>query len=39
MLARIIVQKFRFGMPYFRQEELLEADGISLEPRHHEPLE
>lgn len=31
MLARILVQKFRFGMPYFRQEELFEADGISLD--------
>jgi hypothetical protein len=31
MLARIIVQKFRFGMPYFRQEEMLEADGIALD--------
>lgn len=31
MLARIMVQKFRFGMPYFRQEELLEADGVSLD--------
>jgi len=31
MLARVIVQKFRFGMPYFRQEELLESDGISLD--------
>lgn len=31
MLARIIVQKFRFGMPFFRQEEQLEADGISLD--------
>ena len=31
MLARVIVQKFRFGMPYFRQEELLEADGIALD--------
>jgi transposase len=31
MLARIIVQKFRFGMPYFRQEELLAADGIDLD--------
>jgi hypothetical protein len=31
MLAHIIVQKFRFGMPYFRQEEQLEADGISLD--------
>ena len=28
MLARIIVQKFRFGMPYFRQENELAADGI-----------
>lgn len=31
MLAHIIVQKFRFGMPYFRQEEQLHADGISLD--------
>lgn len=31
MLARIIVQKFRFGMPYFRQEEQLAADGIELD--------
>ena len=31
MLARIIIQKFRFGMPFFRQEEQLEADGISLD--------
>jgi transposase len=31
MLARIIVQKFRFGLPYFRQEELLDSDGISLD--------
>jgi hypothetical protein len=31
MLARIIVQKFRFGMPYFRQEELLDSDGIALD--------
>jgi hypothetical protein len=31
MLARVIVQKFRFGMPYFRQEELLDSDGISLD--------
>jgi len=30
MLARGIVQKFRFGMPHFRQEELFEADGIKL---------
>lgn len=31
MLAHIIVQKFRFGMPFFRQEEQLEADGIELD--------
>ena len=31
MLARVIVQKFRFGMPYFRQEELLSSDGIALD--------
>jgi len=31
MLARIIVQKFRFGMPYFRQECELAADGIGLD--------
>jgi hypothetical protein len=31
MLARIIVQKFRFGLPYFRQEEQLAADGIALD--------
>ena len=31
MLARIIIQKFRFGMPFFRQEEQLDADGISLD--------
>lgn len=31
MLARIIVQKFRFGMPYFRQEEQLAADGMALD--------
>lgn len=31
MLARIIVQKFRFGMPYFRQEEQLAADGMELD--------
>ena len=31
MLARVIVQKFRFGMPFFRQEEQLDADGISLD--------
>jgi transposase len=31
MLARVIVQKFRFGMPYFRQEEQLDSDGIALD--------
>ena len=31
MLARVIVQKFRFGMPYFRQEEQLAADDIELD--------
>lgn len=31
MLARIIVQKFRFGMPFFRQEEQFETDGIELD--------
>ena len=31
MLAHVIVQKFRFGMPFFRQEEQLEADGIELD--------
>jgi hypothetical protein len=31
MLARIIIQKFRFGMPYFRQEEQFAADGIELD--------
>jgi len=31
MLARVIIQKFRFGMPFFRQEEQLEADGIELD--------
>ncbi len=31
MLARIIVQKFRFGMPFFRQEEQFETDGIQLD--------
>jgi hypothetical protein len=29
-LAHIIASKFRFGMPYFRQEQALEADGIEL---------
>lgn len=28
LLAHIIVSKFRFGMPYFRQEQSLAADGI-----------
>lgn len=31
MLARIIVAKFRFGMPYFRQEQALAADAIPLD--------
>jgi len=31
MLARIIVQKFRFGMPFFRQEEQFEADCIEID--------
>lgn len=31
MLAHIIVQKFRFGMPYFRQEEQLAAHDIVLD--------
>jgi transposase len=31
MISRVIVQKFRFGMPFFRQEEQLEADGIALD--------
>lgn len=31
MLARIIVQKFRSGMPFFRQEEQFAADGIELD--------
>jgi transposase len=31
MLARVIIQKFRFGLPFFRQEELLESDGITLD--------
>lgn len=31
MIAHIIVQKFRFGMPFFRQEEQLAADGIDLD--------
>ena len=31
MLAHIIVQKFHFGMPFFRQEAALLADGIELD--------
>lgn len=31
MISRIIVQKFRSGMPFFRQEEQLDADGIALD--------
>jgi transposase len=31
MISRVIVQKFRLGMPFFRQEEQLEADGIALD--------
>ena len=31
MLAHVLVQKFRFGMPFFRQEEQLEANGIELD--------
>ena len=31
MIARVITLKFRFGMPYFRQEEQLGADGIELD--------
>jgi hypothetical protein len=31
MLAHVLVQKFRFGMPFFRQEEQLEADSIELD--------
>ncbi len=30
LLAHIIASKFRFGMPYFRQEQALAADGIEL---------
>lgn len=30
LLAHIIVTKFRFGMPYFRQEQSLAADGIEI---------
>jgi transposase len=30
ILAHIIVTKFRFGMPYFRQEQALAADGIDV---------
>ena len=31
MLAHVLVQKFRFGMPFFRQEEQLHADSIELD--------
>ena len=31
MIARVNVQKLRFGMPYYRQEEQLDADGIDLD--------
>jgi hypothetical protein len=31
MLARIIVHKFRFGMPFYRQEEQFAADRIELD--------
>lgn len=31
MLAHIIVAKFRFGMPYYRQEESFRADRIMLD--------
>jgi transposase len=31
ILAQIIVAKFRFGMPYFRQEQALAAAGIELD--------
>lgn len=31
MLARIIVHKFRFGMPFYRQEEQFAADSIELD--------
>jgi transposase len=30
LLAHIVSSKFRFGMPYFRQEQALAADGIEL---------
>ncbi|MGC4068613.1 MAG: IS66 family transposase [Polyangiaceae bacterium] len=30
LLAHIVTSKFRFGMPYFRQEKALAADGIEL---------
>lgn len=30
LLAHIVVDKFRFGMPYFRQEQALAANGIQL---------
>jgi transposase len=31
LMARIIIAKFRFGMPYFRQEQSLAADSIELD--------
>jgi transposase len=31
MLARVIVQKLRFGMPYFRLEQQFGTDGINLD--------
>ncbi len=31
MISRVIIQKFRFGIPFFRQEEQLHADGIDLD--------
>jgi transposase len=30
LLAHIVVAKFRFGMPFFRQEQSLAADGIEV---------
>ncbi|HVZ31943.1 MAG TPA: transposase, partial [Polyangiaceae bacterium] len=31
LLAHIIAMKFRFGMPYFRQERMLESEGLPLD--------
>jgi transposase len=31
LMARIIIAKFRFGMPFFRQEQSLAADSIELD--------